>query len=118
MLHNETGDSGSILALYDDGKIVFDEKDPRLSEIVFSVTIAFIGVNRLVEARELVDRYYPVPSDKNPNVINLHAKMCQAEERVDEAIGYFEKAESYFAGQQVGIEARWNKSLLRYRTGD
>ena len=117
LLHNETGDYGSILALYDDGKIVFDENDPRLSEIVFSVTIAFIGVNRLTEARELVDRYYPVPTDKNPNVINLHAKMCQAEGRVDEAIGYFEKVESYFVGQQVAIEARWNKSLLQLSDG-
>ena len=56
-------------------------------------------------------------TDKNPNVINLHAKMCQAEERVDEAIGYFKKAESYFVGEQVGIEARWNKSLLQLSDG-
>ena len=117
LLYNESGDYGQILSLYDDGKALLDRSDPRLSELVFSVVIALIAVNRVAEGREIVDRYYPSPSGENPNILNLHAKICQSEGRVDEAVKYFESVEAHFAGQQVGIEARWNKSLLQLSGG-
>ena len=121
LLFNEQGDNAGILDHYDAGRIPFDVDNDRLSEIVFSVVLALIAANRLADARELVDRYYPESHQataNDPNIINLHAKMNQAEENVAEAVKYFELVESLFDGEQVAIEARWNKSLLQLSYGD
>ena len=87
---------------------------------MFSVVLALIGANRVAEARELsigISQYYPAAAN-DPNIMNLHAKINQAEENVTEAVKYFELVESAFDGEQVGIEARWNKSLLQLSYGD
>lgn len=118
LLHNEEGNHSAICDLYDAGKIRLDRNDPRISELVFSVVLALIGHHRLIEARGLVDEFYPTPSEKNPNEINLHAKINQAEENFSQAVKYFELAEEKFAGSQVGIESRWNKSLMQLSIGD
>ena len=118
LLLNEQGNNEAILELYDDGKVPFEKQDPRLSEIVFSVMMALITFNRVAEARELVDEHYPEVVDENPNVINLHAKINQAEEKIDEAVKYFEMNEALREGKQVGVEACWNKSLLQLSYGD
>ena len=110
----------AFLDHYDAGRIPFDADNDRLSEIVFSVVLALIGANRVAEG-ELVDRHFPEshPAAANDqNIMNLHAKINQAEENVTEAVKYFELVESAFDGEQVGIEARWNKSLLQLSYGD
>ena len=121
LLFNEQGNNAGILDHYDAGRIPFDADNDRLSEIVFSVVLALIGANRVAEGRDLVDRHFPEshPAAANdPNIMNLHAKINQAEENVTEAVKYFELVESAFDGEQVGIEARWNKSLLQLSYGD
>ena len=118
LLLNDQGNNFAVLDLYDEGRIPFDENDPRLSEIVFSVMMALITGNRVAEARNMVDKYYPKISDNNPNIINLHAKINQAEENFAESVKYFEMNEVLRDGEQVGIEARWNKSLLQLQYGD
>ena len=118
LLLNEQGNNEAVLEIYDDGRIPFEREDPRLSELVFSVMMALITANRVAEARELVDEYYPEVSDENPNIINLHAKINQAEENIGEAVKYFEMNEALREGNQVGVEACWNKSLLQLSYGD
>ena len=56
--------------------------------------------------------------DDNPNIINLHAKINQAEENFAESVKYFEMNETLREGDQVGVEARWNKALLQLSWGD
>ena len=118
LLHNEEGNSTAICELYDAGKIPLDRRDLRLSEIVFSVVMAFIEFNRLAEARHLVDEFYPEPSPDSPNELNLHAKIHQAEGNFEESIKYFSLVEETFVGSQLSIESRWNKSLLELSIGD
>ena len=117
LLYNEEGNHDSICDLYDAGKINLDRKDPRISELIFSVVLALLAHNRLSEARSLVDEFYPNPSENNPNIVNLHAKMNQAEENFAEAIKYFELAEEKFEGTQVAVESRWNKALMELSIG-
>ena len=118
LLLNDQGNNERVLELYEDGRICLDRDDPRLSELVFSVMMALITVNRVTEAREVVDEYYPVVEDDNPNIINLHAKINQAEENFAESVKYFEMNETLREGDQVGVEARWNKALLQLSWGD
>ena len=118
LLFNEEGNHGAILELYDADRIPFDRDDTRLSEIVFSVVIAMIATNRTVEAREMVDKFFPEPSIDDSNVTNLHAKINQAEENFPEAVRCFELVETNYEGEKVAIEACWNKSLLQLSYGD
>ena len=118
LLMNDQGNNLGVLKMYDEGRIPFEREDPRLSEIVFSVMMALITANRVPEAREMVDKYYPEVTDENPNIINLHAKVNQAEENFAEAVKYFEMNETIRKGEQVGIEACWNKALLQLQYGD
>ncbi|MDC0882807.1 hypothetical protein OAP65_01835 [Litorivicinus sp.] len=118
LLFNEEGNHSAILELYDADRIPFAQDDPRLSEIVFSVVIAMIATNRTVEARDVVDKFFPESSISDPNIMNLHAKINQAEENFPEAVRCFELVETKYDGEQVAIEARWNKSLLQLSYGD
>ena len=118
LLFNEEGNYEGILEHYDAGRIQFDRTDARLSEIIFSVVIAFIAANRITDARQMVDDYFPEINELNPNIINLHAKINQAEGNFEEAVRYFEMAETRFDGSQVAVEARWNKALLQLSCGD